>query len=796
MTCVDVLINLPSRQFDKSYTYLVPESFRNTICFGKRVLVHFGKTRVEGYVINKQECLEEGLKKVLKVLDDEPVFNQELLKIAQWMADQYMCPISVVLNAMIPRMLNKKITKSVIPIVDREAFDDLHVKVISVDEEEFFNKLWEDGEISLKESLKYLGRDRLELFEHEGIICVSGTYAGYRDSKAGYVYIKSDFDIEKDMPVLQVRAPRQAEAMHFIIKSGQTDRATFDKLFPSASVKSLLKKGYIQIVKKKNDQLTVRHVLNEEQDRALKLIESAIISETREEFLLYGVTGSGKTEVYLHAAEKVIKKGKNVIVLVPEIALTRHLIDIFSARIENIAVLHSSMPAGERYDEWKRIKNGEVNLVLGTRSAVFAPLPELGLIIIDEEQENTYKQEESPRYHACEVARKRAEFNSAIMILGSATPSLETFFRSAKGETTTLYIKSRVGEAKMPEVIIADMRTASKKGNRNIISGLLQEKLQLNLSRGEQSILFINRRGYSPMTICRECGIIASCPNCSVGMTYHRDINKNVCHYCNYQAAVPSICDKCGSSHIQMIGFGTQKVEEESRILFPDARIVRLDLDSSRKKGIQQSILRRMKQKEIDILIGTQMVAKGLDFPDVSLVGIVDADSMLNLPDFRAGERAFQLIVQAAGRAGRSDLSGEVVIQTYNPDNAIIKMASEQDYISFYCEEIKLRRLLNYPPFTSILRIVVAAELETVALEVSDMMSGYINDIIDAKEDEIIILGPAPCPIYRLRNRYRYQIMIKCENMLLLQSIGRYTLEKFHYKEARIEVDINPVMSL
>lgn len=297
------------------------------------------------------------------------------------------------------------------------------------------------------------------------------------------------------------------------------------------------------------------------------------------------------------------------------------------------------------------------------------------------------------------------------------------------------------------------------------------------------------------MTLCRECGIIAACPNCSVGLTYHRDVNKNVCHYCNYQADLPKVCSKCGSSALQLIGIGTQKVEEEVRRLFPNASIERLDLDSSRKRGAQKNILKGMKQKKIDILVGTQMVAKGLDFPGVSLVGIVDADSMLNLPDFRAAERTFQLIVQAAGRAGRGDLPGEVVIQTYDPDNLVIQMASRQDYAGFYAEEIKLRLLLNYPPFTCILRIVTAAELNQNAFELSNTISQYVNDIIDAKEEEIVIMGPAPCPIYKLRNRFRYQLMVKCSNILLLQSIGRYIIDKFNYKDIKIEVDINPAMT-
>lgn len=394
------------------------------------------------------------------------------------------------------------------------------------------------------------------------------------------------------------------------------------------------------------------------------------------------------------------------------------------------------------------------------------------------------------------MARKRAELERAHIILGSATPSVETFYRALKGHLRLLSLRKRVGEARMPLIKIEDMRKSVRPGKWTAISKYLEEKIHSRLENHEQSILFINRRGYSPMTICSYCGNVALCPHCSVGLTFHHDINKHVCHYCNYQREPAENCPFCGNRQLQQIGVGTQRLEEEVKLLFPMARIARLDLDSSSKTGVQKKILAQMKNGKIDILVGTQMVAKGLDFPNVSLVGIVDADSMLNLPDFRAGERCFQLIVQAAGRAGRGSKAGEVVIQSYDPDNTIIRMSARQDYSGFFSEEIKLRQLLKYPPFSQILRIVLSSEDERLVEDISNALALEINEIIDAREEIIEVLGPAPCPINKIRNRYRWQLLVKCENMLLLKSIGNFIIDKSFDRQVRMEIDIKPLITM
>lgn len=796
MNVVGVLINLPTNQLNSSFTYYVPESLSDQVSFGKRVLVDFAGKKTEGYVIEEMACSSiEGIKPLLRVLDQEPVFDQNLLALAKWMAEYYTASLALVLAMMIPNLLHRPKGKKLIAGIEPDRYYKLYENK-DLPHEELFKQLWVGGQLSLKETLLYISQEEMNQLLTDGLLLITGVYKETRTFKTDYVYVPNEFDPEKDLDTIRRRAPRQAEAMELLLSRQYMDQDMFGQIFTRATIKALLKKGYIKIERQQNPLIKPDFTLNDEQKAAIQQIQMAIRTGQNAEFLLFGVTGSGKTEVYLNAAQTCIDAGQSVIVLVPEIALTRQLVDVFSHRIANIAVLHSGMPAGERHNEWKRIKRGEARLVLGPRSAIFAPVPNLGLIIIDEEQESTYKQEEQPRYHAREVARERARLESAILLLGSATPAIETYHRTMTGSIKLLPLNKRTAGATMPRVIIEDMRNSFKSGYRGLISSNLQDRLAHCLRKGEQSILFINRRGYSPMTVCRECGTIATCPNCSVGMSYHRDLDQNICHYCNYHSQQRNICSVCSSTHLQLLGSGTQKVEEEVRQLFPAARVERLDMDSSRHKGAQKSILTAMKNQEIDILIGTQMVAKGLDFANVSLVGIVDADSILNLPDFRAGERCFQLLVQAAGRAGRANIPGDVVIQTYNPDAPVIQLAASQDYRSFYREENRLRRMLKYPPYTELLRIVFNSSIEKQCLDYSLATANFIEEMIDAKEDDIMLLGPAPCPISKIKNRYRYQIIIKCTSNLLLRSIAVNIIKRTDPADLKLELDLNPMITM
>lgn len=796
MKYVEVVINLPITKLNTTYTYAVPDQLLNEGLFGKRVLIDFAGHKQEGFVIAEKNTNESAAaKSLLRVLDLEPVFDQALLNLALWMADYYLSPLAVVLTMMVPRLLQHKKGQVVLAAINESEFDRLSEQGISLNRE-LFDSLWKQGELNISQVLTYITEAELDNLAAGNYVIKTGVYRRVRTFKQGYCYRVGDFNFEQDLPALQQKAPRQAEIMLMFREQTEIDPDYLGRTAASASLQALVKKGFVKMERKAGITAGNCPELNEEQKIAVKQVEQALKAEASAELLLFGVTGSGKTEVYLQSAQQALAAGRGVIMLVPEIALTRQLVDIFTSRISTIAVLHSGMPASERYDEWERIKTGQARLVLGARSAVFAPVPDLGLIIMDEEQEGTYKQEELPRYHTREVARKRAQLEQAVMLYGSATPSLETFYATQNGPIKLLVLKQRVGGGRMPEVIVEDLRKSLKHAYRGLISPILKEKIDRNLSRNEQIVLFINRRGYSPVTICRECGNIASCPFCSVSMNYHQDIDQNVCHYCNHHAPRPARCSRCGSGQVQLIGAGTQKVEEEIRQMFPQARVARLDMDSSRSRGSQKMILDQMKHRDIDILIGTQMVAKGLDFPFVSLVGIIDADSLLYLPDFRAGERCFQLLVQAAGRAGRGSRAGEVVIQTYNPDNPVIKMAVNQDYRSFYEDEIKLRRLLNYPPFTRLLRIVCSSPDEKTVQDYAAAVIHYLEELIDASEEDIMLLGPAPCPINKISNRFRYQIIAKCSSFNLLRSLGSYIIASGTPKNVKMDIDLNPITTI
>lgn len=796
MKAAGVIINIPTSQLNTIFTYCIPGELQEQAVFGKRVLVDFAGKKTEAYIIKEMEIDDiNELKPLLRVLDQEPVFNEQLWELACWMADYYLAPLALILAMMIPTLLHRPNNPRVIAGVEADKYYQMYNRG-EPPYVELFKALWESGELSLAKTFEYINRSEFNRLVKSGLLLVTGDYLVRPQEETAHVYVADNFDRVHDLLKLQRRAPRQAEAMEHLLSHPGMASQLFNRKYSRQITAALLKKGYIRLEQPPQRIVNPDYSLNDEQQKAVAIVKAALEKEQYEEYLLFGVTGSGKTEVYLQTARAVLQSGRSVIILVPEIALTRQLVDIFADRIPDIAVLHSGMTAKERYEQWRRIQQNEACLVLGPRSAVFAPVSRLGLIIIDEEQENTFKQEELPRYHARDVARRRAQTESALLLLGSATPSIETYHRAMTGEIELLTLTQRTAGAAMPRVIIEDLRQSYRRGYRGVISLTLQERLSQGLKNGEQSILFINRRGYSPMTICRECGNISTCPSCSVGLTYHQDRNLNVCHYCNYQRRQSPTCVSCGSTHLQLLGSGTQKVEEEISLLFPQARVARLDMDSSRKKDQQKKILQAMKKRELDILIGTQMVAKGLDFSGVSLVGVLDADSILNLPDFRAAERCFQLLVQAAGRAGRAGIAGEVFIQTYNPEAEVIQMAASQDYHSFYKQENRIRKLLEYPPYTNILRIVFHSPVDEQCRSYSLDTALYIEEMIDAKEDDIMLLGPAPCPIHKIRNRYRHQIIIKCVSSSLLHSIAASIINRGSPEGLRLEVDLNPMITM
>ncbi|MGN0531574.1 MAG: primosomal protein N' [Eubacterium sp.] len=538
-------------------------------------------------------------------------------------------------------------------------------------------------------------------------------------------------------------------------------------------------------------------VLSEEQNKAYITYKNML--ETGGQGLLFGVTGSGKTQVYLRLIDDTIAMGKDVIVLVPEIALTPQTLSLFHKRYGNIvAVIHSGLSLGERNDEYKRLDRGEAKIAVGTRSAVFAPLHNLGLVIMDEEQEHTYKSERTPRYNAKDVARFRAKYNNALFLMTSATPSIETFSNALNGKYTLCKINNRYGDGGLPDVITVDMKTEMKLGNKTPLSSKLKELLQNVLDNGKQAILLINRRGYNTFIACNECGHVLTCPNCSISLTYHSYNDKLVCHYCGYTKHLDNVCPDCGSNGIRYSGFGTQRIEDELTSAFPTARILRMDADTTGTKFAHQKLLSSFADGEYDFLIGTQMVAKGLDFDNVTLVGVVNADNSLYDENYTASERSFDLITQVVGRAGRRNDTGLAVIQTINPYNEIIELAAKQDYVAFYNNEIEMRRLMIYPPYCDLISIsLVGTDENTVALASKrffDYIIEYNND--EFKELKFVVLGPTPAKIAKINNNYRYKIVLKCKNSTKIRNMITKILKSMskikEYKDVSIVADINP----
>lgn len=547
----------------------------------------------------------------------------------------------------------------------------------------------------------------------------------------------------------------------------------------------------------KNIEKTTPFVPNKEQEAVIMRIAESIDTEMPEAFLIHGVTGSGKTEVYLQLISKIIEKGKQAIVLVPEISLTPQMIQRFVGRFGNqVAVLHSRLSGGERKDQWYRIKEGSVTVVVGARSAVFAPFQNLGLIIIDEEHEHTYKSEMNPKFHARDIAFKRSELEKCMVVLGSATPSIETYYEALNGRIELLKMSKRANKLELPRVDIIDMREEMNQGNRSILSRELYNAIKNNIENKEQTILFLNRRGYSSFVLCRNCGYVPRCKNCSISLTYHIKGARLICHYCGHCRPNIQICPKCQSKHIRHFGAGTQRVEDEIKNAFPNASVLRMDMDTTSKKNAHEEILNRFRNDSIDILIGTQMIAKGHDFPNVTLVGVISADMMLNLEDFRSTERTFQLLTQVAGRAGRAKKAGRVIIQTYEVDNFSIQSAKTQNYINFYKQEITLRAQLRYPPFCDIVSVIISGkELEKVKQYSKELEEG-IKKAVPENRNDVEFYCTVPAPVSKINNRYRWRIIMKCSMDAEIRSILQKVTDDMQAecsKWCNVSLDVNPV---
>ena len=756
-----VVVDVPTMQTDKPFSYLIPNEFASLVGIGMRVHVPFGKSNrlMQGFIVDivsitdahigQDEIAVKTLKSISEVLDFEPVLNDEQLELAGAMRQTVFAYKISILKAMLPNLLNssydKVLTTTDLTIANRYFDGKKGKRFSSLDKQAqaLMMKLHRDGKIKLS----YIA-----------------------ESKAAIKVVKRvslvDIDLLNDLE-LTARATKRLELKQFLQAHLAGDDWSYTELVAMFSrevikffiSKNILKLTEIEVSRAKDyfEKVTPddHKVLNPEQMVAYQ----AITQSQDKTFLLEGVTGSGKTEIYLQVIAHAISQGKTAIMLVPEISLTPLMTNRFIARFgDHVAIMHSGLSDGEKYDEWRKIVAGQAKVVVGARSAIFAPLKNIGIIIIDEEHETSYKQDSNPRYHARDVAIWRAKYHGASLVLGSATPSLETRARAQKGVYQLLRLTHRANsDAQLPVIKLLDMRQhlTDQSGS---FSKLMLDKISEKLAKHEQVVLMLNRRGYSSFIMCRDCGFVPDCPNCDISLTLHMDTKTLNCHYCGRTQPIPYRCPNCESSQIRYYGSGTQKVEAELLDLFPDARILRMDVDTTKKKGAHERILSAFGSGEADILLGTQMIAKGLDFPNVTLVGVINADTALNLPDFRSSERTFQLLTQVAGRAGRAQKKGEVLIQTFNPDHYAIQLAGTQNYEAFYKQEMDFRRKLNYPPYFFTVQLVISHQDEAVAVKKSYEVMALLQEQLS---DQARLLGPIPKPISRTHNLYHYQLLIK-----------------------------------
>ncbi len=731
---------------DKPYDYLVPDSLQSSIKAGMRVYVPFskGNRRAEGIVLSlSDKCDYDKPKAIITLLDEEAVLTPAQLKLAFWMRERFFCTVYEAVRAILPA------------------------------------GLWFSGDGKRK------AKDKMS----EWIRLVISAEEAY------------------EMAQLRRRkAPQQAAVLSLLSATyeGETNEVRTLSGASRQSVKALVEAGIAEFFYKesfrrpsfKQGKRQPLPELEASQNNAFEGLSALSDKDEASGALLFGVTGSGKTSVYIKLIDYVLSKGKSVILLVPEIALTPQMLETFSSYFgENIAVLHSSLSVTERYDEWKRVKRGEAKLVIGTRSAVFAPAENLGLIIIDEEQEDTYKSESAPRYHARDVAKFRCSEDKALLLLGSATPDICSMHAADTGRYSYFSLPERYNKMALPEVKIVDMKRELRRGNDSCISSFLKDELQKNIDAGEQSILFINRRGTSKLISCGDCGYIYKCPHCSVSLTYHAGISRLQCHYCGYSQRVASICPDCGGE-LRFTGDGTERIEQQLAELFPTAETIRVDTDTVVAAGSHDALLSRFREENIPIMIGTQMVTKGLNFENVTLVGVLSADQSLYCGDYRAAERTFSLITQVVGRSGRASRPGRAIIQTFTPDNQVISFAAKQDYDAFYKQEIDLRRVQKCPPFTQIISLTVTGNDEHAVLRCCGEIKKLLHHAL-GKRLNTDILGPAPYPVVRVAGKYRYKIILRClPDREVRAAVSKILIHSNTQKEFRgvsVYADMNPL---
>lgn len=799
-----MLINLAIRSIDKPFTYIIPEDL-SYITAGFRVVVPFGGRNVEGFIIavNSQKIKADNLKAIITTVDDIPWFDEHMLLTARWISNYYLSAMAEAMRLFIPGKTSIKSAK--VYSIDETA--------VAVGREELFADKPQEY-VKIYEYIKEQGLSQLAAIEREfpdaarllnylvskQLLKVSAAFTrtGARPLVRMVVKIAANirpFQVSPELKAafkpVQLQFLQELAKQEFILlselpKYGVT-RAQVKKMQQSGLVvvenRQLTRDSYAHLTKCESER-----VLSAEQRCALGQITAALEKRRYASFLLHGITGSGKTEVYIEAVAAVRKDGRTAIVLVPEIALTGQIVARFRRRFgKDVTVIHSRLSAGERQDAWQKMREGSAGIVIGARSAIFSPLPKLGLIVIDEEHEFTYKQEETPRYHTREIACIRAGLSAAVVVMGSATPALETYYAASTGKHTLLTMLNRVETACLPTVQLVDMREELKKKKRSVISKPLQELLLETLTKGEQAVILLNRRGYATFVMCRECGYVIKCRHCSTALVYHATDSSIRCHYCGYTQKTPETCPNCRSFYIRFFGTGTQKVEEELAALLSGARIARMDQDTTSRKFASDRIMQDFAAGKQDILLGTQMVAKGHDVPNVTAVGVITADSILNLPDFRAAERVFALLTQASGRAGRGHKPGRVIVQTYNPEHYAIKAGREQDYHAFYTAELNNRQELLYPPFSNIIKFVIQAEKEAAAWQKAEKFACEIRYSGKLGPQELI--GPFASAIVKVKDIYRVNLLIKTVKVEAIKAALKDILKNYN----DIIVDVDPI---
>lgn len=805
----EVIVNHRSRKVDKAFDYSIPEGM--DIKIGSCVIVSFGagNKQREGYVIAiKNTSDAKRLKSIIKISKDIRIFDEKQLQLIKWIRDKYLVTYLDAIHLLAPSGTEVKQEEwlKIAKVEEVSSKKSLEILKIILDNgsEIEINRLMSYFENDIRTQINSLIKKGILVTEFHDAKTVS-------DKVIRMVRLSDGVDDVSDTVVdlENHRALVQAKMLELLSDCKELSLADLVNFSQGnyASVKSLEKKGLVTLYDKiiyreisLNEALaegrTKALTLTEEQELALSELRKSLDKDSFDHFLLHGVTGSGKTEVYIELIDLAIKKGKTAIMLVPEISLTPQLVSRFSKRFgKEIAVIHSGLSLSEKYDQWKKIREGNAKIVIGARSAIFAPLDNIGVIIMDEEHEHTYKSEMTPRYTTHEVSEFVARQHDAVLVFASATPSVSSYYMAKAGKIKLLTLEKRYNNMPIPPISIVDMRAELENGNKSVISISLQNEIRKNLENGEQTILFLNRRGFSTFVSCRKCGYVAECPNCSISMTYHKKDNTLKCHYCGHTVLNYTFCPSCHSKYIRYFGGGTQKVEDEIKRLFPEATTIRMDIDTISKKNGHADVLYEFERKKIDILIGTQMVTKGLDFPNVTLVGVISADTILNIDDYRSGERTFSVIEQVSGRAGRGQKPGRSIIQTYSPDNKSIRFAKMHDYHKFYDHEILTREAMWYPPFCEITSVIFTSRSEILAARCARTFAKYMLPVKEVHKN-IQILGPVPAYVSKVKNNYIYRLTIKSKsndsiNEFLLSARDMCQNDE-NYSLVSIVIDKNP----